>query len=80
MDILLYFAFGALNIGLFFIIFNLYKRETGIDLFPGRAHGDNVDAFINIIAYFVCGYFGTAILTIVGVFLFLIWINYYRKK
>ena len=55
MDMLLYFAFGALNIGLLYIISNWYKRETGIDLLPGRENKDRVDTIINIICYFVSG-------------------------
>lgn len=80
MDMLLYFAFGALNIGLLYIISNWYKRESGIDLFPGRENKDRVDIIINIICYFVSGPFGTLSLVILGLFLLNLWIKYYRKK
>lgn len=80
MGMLLHFAFGALNIGLIYIIFNWYKRESGIDLFPGRENKDRVDTIINIICYFVSGPFGTAILVVIGLFLLNLWIKYYRKK
>ena len=49
MGMLLYFAFGALNIGLLYIISNWYKRKSGIDLFPGRENKDRVDIIRNII-------------------------------
>lgn len=80
MDMLLYFAIGALNIGLLYIISNWYKRESGIDLFPGRANKDRLDTIINIICYFVSGPFGTVVLVLFGVFLLNLWRKYYRKK
>lgn len=80
MDMLLYFAFGALNIGLLYIISNWYKRESGIDLLPGRANKDRLDTIINIICYFVSGPFGTVVLVLFGVFLLNLWRKYYRKK
>lgn len=80
MGMLLYFAFGALNIGLLYIISNWYKRKSGIDLFPGRENKDRVDIIRNIICYFVSGPFGTVILVMLGLFLLNLWIKYYRKK
>lgn len=80
MDMLLYFAIGALNIGLLYIISNWYKRVSGIDLFPGRENKDRVDSIINIICYFISGPFGTVVLVILGMFLLELWIKYYRKK
>lgn len=80
MGLILYFAFGALNICLLYIIFNWYRRETGLDLFPGRENGDRWDTIVNIICYFISGYFGTAMLVLIGVFLLNLWIKYYRKK
>ena len=77
---LLYFAFGALNIGLLYIISNWYKRKSGIDLFPGRENKDRVDIIRNIICYFISGPFGTVVLVILGMFLLELWIKYYRKK
>lgn len=80
MGMLLYFAFGALNIGLLYIISNWYKRESGIDLLPGRANKDRLDTIINIICYFISGPFGTVVLVLFGVFLLNLWRKYYRKK
>lgn len=80
MDMLLYFAFGALNIGLLYIISNWYKRVSGIDLFPGRENKDIVDIIRNIICYFISGPFGTVILVLLGLFLLNLWRKYYRKK
>ena len=80
MGMLLYFAFGALNIGLLYIISNWYKRKSGIDLFPGRENKDRADIIRNIICYFISGPFGTVVLVILGLFLLNLWIKYYRKK
>lgn len=80
MDMLLYFAFGALNIGLLYIVSNWYKRESGIDLFPGRENKDIWDIITNIFCFFVSGPFGTVVLVILGLFLLNLWIKYYRKK
>lgn len=80
MGMLLYFAFGALNIGLLYIISNWYKRKSGIDLFPGRENKDIGDIIRNIICYFISGPFGTVVLVILGMFLLELWIKYYRKK
>ena len=80
MGMLLYFAFGALNIGLLYIISNWYKRKSGIDLFPGREIKDRGDSIRNIICYFISGPFGTVVLVILGMFLLELWIKYYRKK
>ena len=80
MGMLLYFAFGALNIGLLYIVSNWYKRESGIDLFPGRENKDIWDIITNIFCFFVSGPFGTVVLVILGVFLLNLWIKYYRKK
>lgn len=80
MGMLLYFTFGALNIGLLYIISNWYKRESGIDLLPGRENKDRLDTIINIICYFVSGPFGTVVLVLFGMLLLNLWIKYYRKK
>ena len=80
MGLILYFAFGALNICLLYIVFNWYRRETGLDLFPGRENEDRMETITNIIGYFISGYFGTAMLVLIGVFLLNLWIKYYRKK
>lgn len=80
MGSILYFAFGALNICLFYIIFNWYRRETGLDLFPGRKNEDRVEIITTIIGYFISGPFGTLVIVWLGIFLLNIWIKYYRKK
>ena len=77
---LLYFAFGALNIYLLYIISNWYKRESGLDLFPGRENKDRMEIITTIIGFFISGPFGTVMLVMVGVFLLNLWIKYYRKK
>ena len=80
MGLILYFAFGALNICLLYIIFNWYRRETGLDLFPGRENEDRMETITSIIGYFISGPFGTVILVMIGLFLLNLWIKYYRKK
>ena len=80
MEGLLYFAFGALNIGLLYLFTGLYRRSTGIDLFPGRKNGDTADMILSMIAYLLCGPFGTVIIILLGLFLLAMWEKYYRKK
>jgi hypothetical protein len=76
MDIILYFAFGVLNICLLYLFIILYKRNTGIDL----ENKDKVDMGLNIIACFLIGPFGTMILILFGLSLYAMWRKYYRKK
>jgi hypothetical protein len=80
MGLILYFAFGALNIYLLYIIFNWYKRETDLDLFPGRKNEDRMEIITTIIGYFISGPFGTLVIVWLGIFLLNLWIKYYRKK
>lgn len=80
MGVILYFAFGALNIVLLYLIANQYRRVSDIDLFPGRESGSLVDMVLNILAYIVCGPFGTILVIMLGVFLFVMWMKHYRKK
>lgn len=80
MDILLYFAFGVLNVGLILLFSNLYRRWTAIDLFPGRSVGNTYEMITCSIAYLLCGPFGTAVCIVLGLVLFIMWKNYYRKK
>ena len=80
MDIILYFAFGALNIVLLYLITNIYKRKTGIDLFPGKISNDKLETVLNLLAYFICGPFGTVLVFMLGIFLTVMWFKYYRKK
>lgn len=80
MDIILYIAFGVLNIGLLYLATNLYRKETGFDLFPGRINGDKYEMFMCILSYFLCGPLGTFVLILFSTFLFAMWAKYYRKK
>ena len=80
MEGLLYFAFGALNIGLLYLFTYLYKRETEFDIFPGRRYGDKMEMITSIVGYFFGGPFGTALLIILGIFLYIMWYEYYRNK
>lgn len=76
MDVIFYFAFGILNICFRYLFILLYKRNTGVDL-------ENKDKFymgMIIVAYFLSGPFGTAMLILLGLFLFGMWRKYYRKK
>ena len=72
MGLFFYFVFGALNIGLLYSITAVYMKKTGIDLMPGRAHGDIYDMVVYLLSYFLCGYFGTPILILLGIFLFVL--------
>ena len=76
MDIILYFAFGVLNIGLFYLYIKMYKRFTGVDF----EIYDKIEKCMNLIAYFITGPFGTMILMFLGLFLFGLWRKHYRKK
>ena len=80
MDVIFYFAFGVLNIGLLYIISNIYRDITGIDLFPGRSNNDHIEMLLSIFAYIFCGAFGTAVIFILIIFLFVMWWKNYRKK
>ena len=80
MDIILYFAFGALNICLLYLITNIYNRKTGVDLLPGKLSNDKLETILNLIAYFVCGPFGTVVVFMLGITLFIMWFKFYRKK
>lgn len=80
MDILLYLAFGVLNIGLILLFSNLYRRWTAIDLFPGRSAGNIYEMVTCGIAYLLCGPFGTAVCIFLGLVLFIMWKNYYKKN
>ena len=78
MGLILYFALGALNICLLYTLFNWYRRETGLDLFPGRVN--KVETILCLASYIICGPLGTAIVLTYGISLLMIWIKYYRKK
>ena len=80
MDILLYFAFGALNIGLIYLISSIYMKRIDIDLFPGRGIGDKMEMVTSLVAYFLGGPFGTIVLILLWIFLYIMWIKYYKKK
>ena len=80
MDILLYFAFGVLNVGLILLFSNLYRKWTEIDLFPGRSVGNTYEMITCSIAYLLCGPFGTAVCIVLGLVWCIMWKNYDRKK
>lgn len=71
-----YFSFGLLNICLLFISTYIYKRKTGIDLFPGRMCGDKFLMFLTVLTYFLSGHFGTIAFVIhsLGLFIFSKWL------
>ena len=76
MGLVLYFVLGALNIGLLYWITKAYKRVSGVDLFPG----DVSDIISNTIVFILSGYFGTMAVIAIGIYLFSLWMKYYRKK
>ena len=80
MGIVLYFGLGVLNVCLLYWITNVYKRVSGVDLFPGRDYGSVSDMVLTMIAYVLSGYFGTLAIIAMGLFLFSLWMKYYRKK
>lgn len=73
---IIYFSFGLLNICLLYLFIILYRRNTGVDL----ENKDKFDMFMNIVACFLSGPFGTGMLILLGLFLFGMWRKYYRKK
>lgn len=77
MGTLLYFAIGALNIGLLYLITHIYTRVSGVYLIPS---GYALDTILTMIAFFLSGYFGTIVLGVLGLHLFVLWVKYYRKR
>ncbi len=67
-----YFSFGLFNICLLFMLTYIYKRKTGIDLFPGRMNGDKVLMFLTILTYFLSGHYGTIaiVIQLLGILIF----------
>lgn len=78
MGVFLYFAFGALNIGLLFLINYICKWSIGMPLFPDE--DNRTEIIMCLIAYFISGIFGTGILFLIGIILFFMWKKYYIKK
>lgn len=76
MDVIFYFAFGALNICLLYLFIVLYKRNTGVDL----EIKDKFEMGLNVVTCFLSGPFGTVMLILLGLFLYNMWRKYYRKK
>lgn len=74
MDVIIYFAFGLLNVVLLWLFNYSYKRNTGIELTNKK------DEFINILACIISGPFGTIMAILLGLFLLYLWRKYYRKK
>lgn len=72
---LFYFALGTLNVVLLYIFSELFKRSTGIDLFPGRENGDKLEMGLNIVAFFITGHFGTLAVCVFGLFLLMLWLR-----
>lgn len=72
---LFYFALGTLNVVLLYIFSELFKRSTGIDLFPGRENGDKLEMGLNIVAFFITGHFGTLTVCVFGLFLLMLWLR-----
>lgn len=70
-----YFSFGLLNICLLFLLTHIYKRKTGIDLFPGRMNEDKILMFLTILTYFLSGHFGTIafVIQLLGILFFSKW-------
>jgi hypothetical protein len=77
MGIILYFAIGALNIVLLYLITHIYTRVSGVYLIPS---GYSSDTILTLIAFFLTGYFGTIVLGVLGLHLFVLWMKYYRKR
>ena len=77
MGVVLYFAFGLLNIGLLFLINYICKWKIGIPLFPDE--DNRIEIIMCMITYFFSGIFGTWILFLIGIILFFMWRKYYRK-
>jgi hypothetical protein len=77
MGIILYFAIGALNIVLLYLITHIYTRVSGVYLIPS---GYMSDTILTLIAFLLSGYFGTIVLGVLGLHLFVLWVKYYRKK
>lgn len=71
--VLLYFAFGALNVGLLFLMNYICKCRIGTPLFPD---GDRTEIIMCMVAYFISGFFGTGILFLLGIVSFFMWRKY----
>ena len=78
MGALLYFAFGALNIGLLVLMNYIFKLKIGIRLFPDE--GSETEVIMCMITYFISGIFGTVILFLLGIMSFFMWKKYYKKN
>jgi hypothetical protein len=77
MGIILYFAIGALNIVLLYLITHIYTRVSGVYLIPS---GYMSDTILTLIAFLLSGPFGTMVLGVLGLHLFVLWMKYYRKR
>ena len=78
MGMLLYFAFGALNIGLLFLMNYIFNLKIGMSLFPDE--GSETEVIMCMVAYFISGIFGTVILFLLGMMSFFMWKKYYKKN
>ncbi len=75
MDIFFAFAFGILNVVLFYIMINIYKRKTGIDLLLEDVGNNLSDIILLVVGCFVSGPLGTIMIAILA---FYLWIE--KKK
>ena len=71
MDILFAFAFGILNVVLFYIIINIYKRKNGVDLL-NNVWNNLSDIILMVIGCFISGPLGTIMIAILA---FCLWIE-----
>ena len=76
MGIVLYFSLGVLNIVLLFLLTDLYKRGSGINLLTDSTS----DISMNALVYFISGPFGTVALAVLGLWLLWLWVRYYKNK
>lgn len=76
MGIVLYFSLGVLNIVLLFLLTDLYKRGSGINLLTNNSS----DIVLCVLAYLIAGPFGTVALAVLGLWLLWLWVRYYKNK
>ena len=76
MGIVLYFSLGVLNIVLLFLLTDLYKRGSGINLLTDSTS----EKAMNVLVYFISGLFGTVALAVLGLWLLWLWVRYYKNK
>ena len=75
--LILYFAFSIINVILFFILDNIYKKMTGGWSIIGW---DISDYWVYTFAIILSGPFATIVLFLLGLHILNIWLKKYRKK